>query len=285
MAGGHGELRGIALEDGKPGGLRQRDDLRLGVGQGDPIAHHQHRPLGAEQERGDLRHAGRIDPPAPARVRRRLDVDVGLLVQRVHRQREEDRSPRRLHRHLEGAAQGARDVVGVMDLGHPLADGSRHVDQRAGQVRLLKQGGARRLARVDDQRRLADCGVVQHAEGVAEPRRDVDLDEGRPASDARVGVGHANRHALVQRQHEFHLRVVAQGVHEPLLGGARVAEDAAHPIGHELLDHRALTGHPRHGRSPGVIRGISFSVICGKASSRAHLPRPGVGLSSQCDLL
>jgi len=94
MAGGHGELRGVALEDGKPGGLRQRDDLRLGVGQRDPIADHQHRPLGAEQERGDLRHACRIDPPAPARVRGRLDVDVGLLVQRVHRQREEDRSLR-----------------------------------------------------------------------------------------------------------------------------------------------------------------------------------------------
>jgi hypothetical protein len=60
----------------------------------------------------------------------------------------------------------------------------------------------------------------------------------------------------VQRQHELHLGVVAQGVHEPLLGGARVAEDATHPVGQELLDHGALPGHPRHVDLPRSVLGI-----------------------------
>ena len=202
--------------------------------------------LRGDEQRGDFRHPRRIDAAAPVRVRRRTDVDVGLLVERVHRERQEHRALRRLHRHLERAAERARDVVRVMDLRRPLADGPRHVDERAGQMRLLEQRAARRLARVHDQRRLADRGVVHHAERVAEPGRDVDLDERRSARDARVRVRHADRDAFVQGEHELDLRIILQHVHEPLLGRAGVPEDVPDPVGDQLLEQRALAGHAWH---------------------------------------
>ena len=111
---------------------------------------------------------------------------------------------------------------------------------------LLQERAARRLPRVDDERRLADRRVVHHPERVAEPGRDVDLDERRPARDARVRVRHADRDAFVQGEHELDLRIVLQHVHEPLLGRAGVPEDVPDPVGDQLLEQRALAGHAWH---------------------------------------
>jgi len=123
MPGGEVVLGGVALEHRRAQRFRHRGGLRLGVGHRDVVADHQHRALGGEQEAGGLLHGGGIDAPTPAGVRRGHDLDLGLLVERVERQRQEDRTARRLHGRLERAAQRARDVVSVVDLRRPLAQG------------------------------------------------------------------------------------------------------------------------------------------------------------------
>ena len=59
------------------------------------------------------------------------------------------------------------------------------------------------------------------------PWRDVHFDERRPTGDPRVGVRHGHGHTLVQGEHELHLRVVLQDVHEALFGGAWITENVA----------------------------------------------------------
>ena len=126
---------------------------------------------------------------------------------------------------------------------------------------------------------MADRRVVQHAERVAEARRDVDFDEGRPPGEPGEGVGHAHGHALVQGEHELHLRIVLERVHEPLLGGAGVAEDVAYPVGHELFDHRALARHPRH--QWGLPRGDGVGGILSRRRVVRAAGRRGAG-SRRC---
>ena len=72
------------------------------------------------------------------------------------------------------------------------------------------------------------------------------LDECGATGDPCIRVGHRYGHALVQRQHELHLWIVLQDVHEALLGGARVAKDVRHTIGDQLLEERAFARQSRH---------------------------------------
>jgi hypothetical protein len=112
---------------------------------------------------------------------------------------------------------------------------------------FLEDGATGRVPGVDHQRRPAHGGVVDHAQGVAQPRPGVDFHEGGCARRARVGVGHAHGHAFVEGEDELDLRVLLEDVEEPLLRGAGIAEDIPHSVGHQLLHERALAGHSGHG--------------------------------------
>ena len=199
-------LRGVALEDRRARAARRARSPRPGrrpaltlsptisIG---ACAFASRSAACAQRRRGRAASASRD-------VRRRRDVDLGLGVQHVHRQRQEDRALRRLGGDLERAAQRARHVVGVLDLVRPLGDRLRHLDQRPGQVRLLEQHAARRLAGVDAPAascRSARCASCPSA--LPRPGAMCSSTNDGPPGQARVGVGHADGDALVQRQHEL----------------------------------------------------------------------------------
>ena len=50
----------------------------------------------------------------------------------------------------------------------------------------------------------------------------------------------------MQSQHELHLRVILEDVHEALLGRTRVAKDVRDTVGNQLLEQSAFARQSRH---------------------------------------
>ena len=91
---------------------------------------------------------------------RRERLDVGLLLEHVDRQRDEDRSRRRVGGDLERAVHDQRELVGALDLHAPLGErrGHRHqvvAEHRPAQpqARVLLSGG-------DDAAASAPCSAL-----------------------------------------------------------------------------------------------------------------------------
>ena len=101
--------------------------------------------------------------------------DIGLLLHDVDRQRDEDRAGGRVVGDLEGAAHDRRDLVGALGLGAPLDHRRRH-----GHQVVAEDGVAQAQPRVllpgrDHHRRVGSERAEDHADGVAEAGRDMEV--------------------------------------------------------------------------------------------------------------
>ena len=186
----------------------------------------------------------RLDP------RRGAELEAGLGVEDVARQRDEHRAGRRRHRHLGGAAHDARQILEPRHLHRPLHQrlGDRHqrrVEQRLGEpVALLLLAGG------EDHRRAGELGVEQRAHGVAEARRHMHVAGDELAAGARVAVGHGHHDRLLQAQHVGQVRVLLQRVHDRQLGGAGIAEQVRDALVLQEAEEGGAAGDAVHEQDP-----------------------------------
>ena len=180
-------------------------------------------------------------------ARRGAELDAGLGIEDVARQRDEHRAGRRRHRHLGGAAHDARQVLQPRHLDRPFHQrlGDRHqriVEQRLGQaVALLLLAGGQ------DHRRARELGVEERAHGVAEPGRHVHVAGDELAAGAREAVGHGHHQRFLQAQHVGEVRVLLQRVHDRQLGGAGVAEQMRDALVLQEREEGGAAGDAVHG--------------------------------------
>ena len=80
------------------------------------------------------------------------------------------------------------------------------------------------LAGGDQNRAARLLRVVEHAHGIAEAGRDVQVDDRELAGGLRIAVRHADDRRLLQAEHVAQLVVDRERVHQRQFGGARIAE-------------------------------------------------------------
>jgi APA family basic amino acid/polyamine antiporter len=218
------------------------------------------------------------------------ELDAGLGIEDVARQRDEHRPGRRRHRHLGGAAHDAGQVLEPRHLHRPLDErlGDRHqrrVEQRLGQpVALLLLAGGQ------DHRRARELGIEQRAHGVAEAGRHVHVAGDELAAGARVAVSHGHHDRLLQAQHIGQVRVLLERVHDRQLGGAGIAEQVRDALVLQESEEGGAAGDAVHELGPGMVsdagapslpanhpvRVGACAMLCRKhASERGAAPQVG----------
>ena len=85
--------------------------------------------------------------------------------------------------------------------------------------------------------------VVEHAHGVAEAGRDVQVDHRELAGRLRVAVRHRHDGRLLQAEHVAQLVLGRERVHQRQFGGAGIAEHDLDAFLLEQLEEGALSGH------------------------------------------
>ena len=123
------------------------------------------------------------------------------------------------------AAHVGRGVVARVQPVNVLADRARHLLERAPENRLRVQEAPVLPADQHEQRRAGDARGIERAHAVAEPGRDVQIDDAEPARRARVAVGHRHRCDLGQRDDVADLLLALARAHERNLGRPGIAED------------------------------------------------------------
>ncbi|HLJ08484.1 MAG TPA: hypothetical protein VKX24_08095 [Acidimicrobiia bacterium] len=221
-----------------PGAEHLGEGRHLGQrpGGGHLVAHDQCQPVGRRlgQQPGQLLEAAghrRLAEPRPGR-----DVDVAVLVEDVHGDRDEHRPGRRRRRGQERPPQHRRQLAEVADLVLPLGGRPGQAGQVAGEDRLGQQVAPVLLAGGDDHRRAVGQGVGQVPRPAAEPGDGVEVHEARPAAGLGVAVGHGHHHVLLQAEHVVELGMVGQGVDEGQLRRPRVAEAVDDAFGPKHLE-------------------------------------------------
>ena len=99
------------------------------------------------------------------------------------------------------------------------------------------------LAGGDEDRRARLLRVVEHAHGVAEAGRDVEVDHRELARRLRIAVRHADDGRLLQAEHVAQLVVDRERIHQRQFGGAGIAEHDVDAFLLEQLQEGALSGH------------------------------------------
>jgi hypothetical protein len=131
--------------------------------------------FGLRQQLGGCIH--RIDVAAHARTDagRLQQLDVAVVLQNIARQRQEDRSGRRRQRSLRRAMDELRQVVDPFDLCREFDKGLGQRGQVGRENGLFDQIFGVLLAGGDHDRRARHLRVVEHAHGVAEARRNMQV--------------------------------------------------------------------------------------------------------------
>ncbi len=269
MGGGKGGAGGeLRSPHRKAAGFGERDQPGARRG-GQIVAEQDDDPIRIEagERLGEARRVGRSAEPRRRRGRRRRAAH--LLVEDVHRQRQEHRPARRRARDGEGAAQRLADILPAAQFfrpfGHRLGEG----DEIAGEPRLGHQVARVLLAGGDDERRLARLRGDEHAHGVAEAAHRVQVDEGGATRGERPAVGHADRRRLLKPEDVANVRRVDERVHERHLGRAGIAEDVGHALVAQDVEQNVAraSGHCFRSNSP------SDELV--KVGSRARYAAPG----------
>ena len=162
-------------------------------------------------------HTG-IDPSRTA------ELNAGLGIEDVARQRDEYRAGRRRGRDLGGAAYDPRQILQPRHLDRPFHQRLGHLHQRPIQHRLHQAMALFLLAGGEDHRRARECRVEQRSHRVAKPGRNVDVAGHEPAGGAAEAVRHRDHKAFLHRHHIGEVGVVLQRVHDRQFGGAGIAE-------------------------------------------------------------
>jgi hypothetical protein len=97
-------LRGVVLTDLGAHQLGDDEQLVHGPAQRDAVAGHKHRSRRAKEHLGQLGDGAGVGPRAPAGVGRGANVDLGLLIEHIHRHAQEHWALGRLLGDLEGPA-------------------------------------------------------------------------------------------------------------------------------------------------------------------------------------
>ena len=197
---------------------------------------------GDDQPRHRL-DAGRIGTARRKEVRGLAGRYAGLLLHDVDRQRHEHRASRRLVGDLEGALQDRSHLVGALDLHAPFGDGRRDRGEVVAQHGIAQPEPRVLLAGRHDHRRVVLERAVDHADGVAQPGRHVQIDERRLAARLAVEIRGADRHALMQMHDVLELRIVEQRIEQRALGRAGIAEDAIDAVGQKRLQEHLTSAH------------------------------------------
>ena len=228
--------------------LGQLDQLGQRVAVGNSVTGDDQRRARGDQLPGRRVHRRPIaeDPGRHARGREEIEI-VALGIENVDGQREKDRTARLGQGALHRTADDAWQVLEPMRLCRPLDVRRRHRRQLGPEDRLGHREALVVLTGGEQQRGVRLVRVVQHAHGVAESRRDVDVDGRQATARLRVAVGHRDGHCLLQRQHVADARLAREPVHQRQLGGARIAEHDRHALGLEDLEERLLAGYVCHG--------------------------------------
>ena len=188
-------------------------------------AEHQHRASGAPDLLGEVLQPGRIRR-CPRADRAHGGGSKGVLVEVVHRQRQEDRAGGRLHGCRIGLHESGRHVAGAHGFIAPFHPRARQLHRpRVGEVWFDQQHLPCLLPGGDDQRRLVVVGADQAADRMANPGEGVQVHQRRLARCLRVTVGHRQHGSFLQAQHVG--EVVWEVLQERLLRGSGIAEDRA----------------------------------------------------------
>jgi hypothetical protein len=102
--------------------------------------------------------------------------------------------------------------------------------------RILLAGG-------HHDRRIGLERAIDRADRIAQPRRDMDVGNGGAVRGLRIEARGADRDALVQCHDVLDLRERRQAVEQRRLGGAGIAEDVAHAVGHERFHQHTASTH------------------------------------------
>ena len=216
--------------DAGAGRLGERDQGLARASACDIVADHDGGLARGQQE------PGHGDDPIGIRRRRAVEraggagLHFGLLLHDVDRQRNEDRAGGRIVRDLEGAPHDGRDLVRALGLHAPLHHRRRHGHEvvaedgiAQAQPRVLLAGGHHH-GRVRAER------AEDHADGVAEAGRHVQVHHTGAAAGLGVVARGPDGDALVQREHVLDPLIAREAVDQRALGGAGVAEHVLDPV-------------------------------------------------------
>ena len=246
--------------------------LGEGVARRHLVSAHDDRAFGPEQPPGEpgeglvARSPGRVHPGRGA------EVDGRRPVEDVAGEGDEHRTGRRGERDLGRSPDDPRQVLEPVHLDRPLDERLGDGDEGVVEEGLGEAVPDLLLPRRHQHRRPPELRVVERAHRVPEPRRDVHVAGREPAARPRVAVRHRDHDPLLEAEHVAHVRLVAEGVHDGKLGGARVAEQAVDPF---VAEQR------QEGRPPGDEVPARGGGIAGRSGLHEVLPVvvrwPGAG--------
>ena len=226
--------------DAGTGRLGQRDQGIARAYARDIVADHDRGLAGVQQVPGHGGDARRIRRRRAVERARRAGFHLGLLLHHVDRQRDEDRAGGRIVGDLEGAPHDGCDLVRALGLRAPLHHRRRHGHQVVAEDGVAQPKPRVLLAGGHNHRRVgAEC-AEDHADGVAEARRHVQVHHARAAAGLGVVARGPDGDALVQREHVVDPRIARQAVDQRALGGAGIAEQVLDPVRQQAL-HEDVT--------------------------------------------
>ena len=269
---GAGIERMVAWEGGAVGhalhvdrcahGFGKGDDLGKGVAVRHAIAGKDYRGFGLADQRGCLGDLVRITADAGADAGRLADIEAFRRHrgQHVAGDGKEHRAGRRGQRHFGRPAHGTWQFLDAVYLERPFAQRARHGGQIVPQQRLGQADAHVLLAGCHQHRRTGLGGVVQHAHGIPQARRGVQVAHGQLASGLGPAIGHAHHHHLVQAEHITQPIFDHEGIEQWQLGRAGVAEDDLDTLRMQDIEEQVLAG-PR--RSHLIAHGIISPSVTG----------------------
>ena len=227
--------------------LGELDQLGMGAALRHHVARDDHRMLRVREQIGGGRDRVGIAAQARRDAGRRHQVDLALVLEDVAGQREKHRAGGRRERGLRGAVHEARQVGEAAHLVGPFHERPRQGRQVGGEDRLGDDVLGILLAGGEEDGRGCLLRVVEHAHGVAEPGRDVEVEHRELAGGLRIAVGHRHQRRLLQAEHVFELVLDRERIHQRQLGGAGIAEHDLHAFLLEQFEEGAFSGHGAQG--------------------------------------
>ncbi len=207
------------------------------------IAGDDHRPLRLREQRAGGGDRGGIAAHARRDPRRSEQIEVRLGLEDVAGQREEHRAGRRRERGLRGAMHEARQVLDAVHLGRPFHERPRQGREIGGEHRLGDEIFEVLLAGGEQDRRRRLHRVVEHAHGVAEPGRDMEVEHGELARGLRIAVRHRHQRGFLQAEDVADVVLDRERIHQRQLGGAGIAEQDIDALLLQQLEEGTLSGH------------------------------------------
>ena len=216
--------------------LGERHEFLLAAASCHAVSDHDRRPARPAQHFGHAGDRRLLRLRRPVEVAERPYQLRGLFLQYVQRQGDEHRSGGRIVRDLEGPVEDRRELVGAFDLDAPLDQRFGHCHQVVSEQGFAESGPGVLLPGGDDHRRVRLPGVVEHAEGVAEPWSHMQVDDSGDPGRLGVVVSGAQRHGFMQGEDVAQVRVVPEPVHQRTLGGAWIAEQERNAVLGQCLE-------------------------------------------------